>query len=66
MRDHAGASTRRHRQAKRDGKYKGRPTAKAKTGQALTLLESGMRATEIARKLNIGSASVYRIKNTVK
>jgi DNA invertase Pin-like site-specific DNA recombinase len=48
--------------AKAQAKYKGRaPTAMAKAGEALTLLKSGMGATEVARHLNIGRASVYRI-----
>jgi DNA invertase Pin-like site-specific DNA recombinase len=48
--------------AKAAGKYKGRaPTAMAKSQEALTLLKSGMGATEIARQLGIGRASVYRI-----
>ena len=48
--------------AKAEGKYKGRaPTAMAKADEALTLLKGGMGATEIARQLGIGRASVYRI-----
>jgi DNA invertase Pin-like site-specific DNA recombinase len=48
--------------AKAVGKYKGRaPTARAKAGEALTLLKGGMGATEVARQLGIGRASVYRI-----
>jgi DNA invertase Pin-like site-specific DNA recombinase len=48
--------------AKAEGKYKGRaPTAKAKSDEVLTLLKDGMGATEVARKLRIGRASVYRI-----
>ena len=48
--------------AKAEGKYKGRaPTAMAKSDEALTLLKDGMGATEVARKLGIGRASVYRI-----
>jgi DNA invertase Pin-like site-specific DNA recombinase len=48
--------------AKAAGKYKGRaPTAKAKADEVLTLLKSGMGATEVAKKLKIGRASVYRI-----
>ena len=48
--------------AKADGKYKGRKaTARAKAGEAVTLERQGMGATEIARKLGIGRASVYRV-----
>jgi DNA invertase Pin-like site-specific DNA recombinase len=48
--------------AKAEGKYKGRkPTAKAKTEEVLALHADGVGATEIARKLGIGRASVYRI-----
>jgi DNA invertase Pin-like site-specific DNA recombinase len=52
--------------AKAEGKYKGRaPTAMAKSEEALTLLKSGLGATEVARKLGIGRASVYRILDSV-
>jgi DNA invertase Pin-like site-specific DNA recombinase len=48
--------------AKAEGKYKGRqPTAMAKAAQAKALKAQGFGATEIARRLNIGRASVYRI-----
>jgi DNA invertase Pin-like site-specific DNA recombinase len=48
--------------AKAAGKYKGRaPTAQAKADEVLTLLKNGMGATEVARRLKIGRASVYRI-----
>ena len=48
--------------AKAEGKYKGRaPTAMAKSDEVLTLLKDGLGATEVARKLGIGRASVYRI-----
>jgi DNA invertase Pin-like site-specific DNA recombinase len=48
--------------AKAEGKYKGRaPTAMAKADEALTMLKGGMGATEVARQLGIGRASVYRI-----
>lgn len=48
--------------AKAEGKYKGRaPTARAKAEDVLTLLKDGVGATEVARKLGIGRASVYRI-----
>jgi len=48
--------------AKADGKYKGRkPTARAKAQEVLSLKEKGIGATEIAKRLEIGRASVYRI-----
>ena len=51
--------------AKAAGKYKGRkPTAKAKADEVIRLKEAGAGATEIARQLGIGRASVYRILNT--
>ena len=48
--------------AKAKGKYKGRkPTARAKAKDVLALQKDGVGATEIARRLDIGRASVYRI-----
>ncbi|MBK5937639.1 recombinase family protein [Halorhodospira halophila] len=48
--------------ARRAGKYKGRkPTARARADEVLELRGAGKGATEIARKLGIGRASVYRI-----
>lgn len=48
--------------AKRDGKYKGRkPTARAKTPEVLKLRERGIKPDEIAKLLDIGRASVFRI-----
>lgn len=48
--------------AKEAGKYMGRkPTARAKAAEVLTLKEEGIGATEIAQRLGIGRASVYRI-----
>jgi len=48
--------------AKTEGKYKGRaPTARARTEQARALRAEGIGATEIAKRLNIGRASVYRV-----
>jgi DNA invertase Pin-like site-specific DNA recombinase len=48
--------------AKADGKYKGRaPTARAKADDARALAEQGIGASEIARRLGIGRASVYRV-----
>lgn len=48
--------------AKAAGKYKGRkPTAKAKAKEVLALHAEGVGATEIARRVGVGRASVYRI-----
>jgi DNA invertase Pin-like site-specific DNA recombinase len=48
--------------AKAEGVYKGRkPTARAKAGSVLALKAQGVGPAEIARKLGIGRASVYRI-----
>ncbi|WP_375699068.1 recombinase family protein [Pseudophaeobacter sp. TrK17] len=48
--------------AKAAGKYKGRkPTAKAKAKEVLELHAEGVGGTEIAKRLGIGRASVYRI-----
>lgn len=47
--------------AKAEGKYKGRkPTARAKADEVLRLHGEGIGATEIARRVGIGRASVYR------
>ena len=48
--------------AKADGKYKGRkPTARAKADDVIRLNAEGLQRTEIARRLEIGVASVYRV-----
>lgn len=48
--------------AKAAGKYKGRkPTARAKAGEAKRLRKEGLGATEIAQRLGISRASVYRV-----
>jgi len=48
--------------AKALGKYKGRkPTAMAKAAEVKLLQAEGIGATEIARRVGIGRASVYRI-----
>ena len=53
--------------AKNEGKYKGRaPTARAKSDDVLRLLKSGVRATDVAKQLNIGRRSVYRIVEAAK
>ena len=50
--------------AKGAGKYKGRkPTARAKSKEVMHLHVEGMGKTQIAKKLGIGRASVYRIIN---
>ena len=47
--------------AKADGKYQGRkPTARAKAAEVLRLADQGLQRTEIAERLGIGVASVYR------
>lgn len=47
--------------AKAEGKYKGRkPTAMAKGSEVRALKEAGVKPTEIAKRLGIGRASVYR------
>lgn len=48
--------------AKREGKYKGRkPTARAKSSEVQKLHSEGIGASEIARRLSLGRASVYRL-----
>ena len=48
--------------AKADGKYNGRkPTAQAKAADVMALQHEGIGPSEIARRLRIGRASVYRI-----
>ncbi|WP_096786564.1 recombinase family protein [Rhodobacter sp. CZR27] len=48
--------------AKAEGKYKGRkPTARAQADQVQRLKAEGLKASEIAEKLGMGRASVYRI-----
>ena len=48
--------------ARAEGKYKGRaPTARAKTNEVKALRDQGVGAAEIARRLRIGRASVYRV-----
>jgi len=53
--------------AKGEGKYKGRkPTARAKAGVVHELLAAGVGPTEIAKRLQIGRKSVYRIIEDAK
>lgn len=48
--------------AKADGRYRGRaPTARRKAPEVLELRRSGLGASEIAARLSIGRASVYRL-----
>lgn len=48
--------------AKAAGKYKGRkPTAQAKAADVMELHKAGVGASEIARQVGIGRASVYRV-----
>jgi DNA invertase Pin-like site-specific DNA recombinase len=48
--------------AKAEGKYRGRaPTASAKADEVLALKAEGVGGSEIAKRLGIGRASVYRI-----
>src|SRR3712207_2666161 len=48
--------------AKGEGRCKGRkPTARAKAGEVRRLHGQGVRPTEIAKRLGIGRASVYRV-----
>ena len=50
--------------AKRDGRYKGRvPTARRQAADIIRLKSEGVRPSEIASKLGIGRASVYRVLN---
>ena len=48
--------------AKRAGKYKGRaPTARAKSAEIVKLAGEGVKREEIAARLGVGVASVYRV-----
>jgi DNA invertase Pin-like site-specific DNA recombinase len=48
--------------AKAEGKFKGRkPTARLKSERIIELKNKGVRAAEIAHRLGIGRASVYRV-----
>jgi DNA invertase Pin-like site-specific DNA recombinase len=48
--------------AQREGRYKGRvPTARRQAAEIIRLKEAGIRPSEIASKLGIGRASVYRV-----
>jgi DNA invertase Pin-like site-specific DNA recombinase len=48
--------------AKAEGKYKGRkPTARAKADDIVRLAGEGVKREDIAKRLGIGVASVYRV-----
>ena len=48
--------------AKREHRYKGRvPTARRQAAEVARLKAEGVRPSEIANKLGIGRASVYRV-----
>ena len=48
--------------AKREGKYKGRaPTARAKAAEIVKLAGEGVKREDIAARLGVGVASVYRV-----
>jgi len=48
--------------AKAEGKYKGRkPTARAKSAEIIRLAGEGVKREEIAKRLGVGVASVYRV-----
>jgi DNA invertase Pin-like site-specific DNA recombinase len=48
--------------AKTEGKYRGRkPTPRARAAEIATLKADGVRPVDIARRLGIGRASVYRV-----
>jgi DNA invertase Pin-like site-specific DNA recombinase len=48
--------------AKQEGRYRGRkPTARARAAEIAALKADGVRPVDIARRLGIGRASVYRI-----
>jgi DNA invertase Pin-like site-specific DNA recombinase len=50
--------------AKAEGKYRGRkPSARAKADQIKTMHSQGVSLSEIARRLEIGKASVHRVLN---
>lgn len=53
--------------ARAAGRYKGRkPTARAKADEVMALKSDGVGPAEIARRLGMGRASVYRILNDQK
>jgi DNA invertase Pin-like site-specific DNA recombinase len=53
--------------AKAEGRYKGRkPTARAKAAEVLAMHRQGVPVAEIARRLDIGTASAFRILRDAK
>jgi DNA invertase Pin-like site-specific DNA recombinase len=51
--------------AQREGRYKGRvPTVRRQAAEIIRLKEAGVTPSEIASKLGIGRASVYRVLST--
>lgn len=53
--------------AKADGRYTGRaPTARAKSAEVLAMYADGMPVVEIARRLEMGVASAFRILRSAK
>jgi DNA invertase Pin-like site-specific DNA recombinase len=51
--------------ARAEGRYRGRqPTARKQAGQINTLRAEGVSASEIANRLGVSRASVYRVLNT--
>jgi DNA invertase Pin-like site-specific DNA recombinase len=67
--ERAGSHVERQREgiakAKREGRYKGRvPTVRRKAAEIATLKAEGLKPSEIARRLGIGRASVYRVLGT--
>lgn len=53
--------------AKADGKYRGRaPTARNKAAEVCQLKQDGVNPTDIAKRLGLGRASVYRILGEAK
>ena len=50
--------------AQREGRYKGRaPTVRQKATEIIRLKEEGVKPSEIASRLGVGRASVYRVLN---
>jgi len=55
------------REAAAEGRYKGRvPAARRKTAEAVKLVAEGVARAEVARRLSVSRASVYRITPNAK